>query len=145
MTLAVDTDVLAHWAMAGTERHVSARALIEAELLRPDGRLALASQVVWEFLHVVTDARRFENPMPMNTAIQTARDLWDARDALRIMPSPRWVQRTLELMTSLNLGRKRILDTALAAALDLAGISRLATFNGRHFSVFPFIDVVQPS
>jgi predicted nucleic acid-binding protein len=42
------------------------------------------------------------------------------------------------------LGRKRILDTALAATLEAARIRRLATFNGRDFEVFGFLEVVEP-
>jgi predicted nucleic acid-binding protein len=52
--------------------------------------------------------------------------------------------RTLELMERHRLGRRRILDTALAATLEGAGIRRLATFNGDGFRVFPFLDVVEP-
>lgn len=52
--------------------------------------------------------------------------------------------RTLEFLDSLSLGRKRILDTALAATLELAGVRRLATFNRKDFEVFPFLELVSP-
>jgi predicted nucleic acid-binding protein len=44
-----------------------------------------------------------------------------------------------------RLGRKRLLDTMLAAILESAGIDRLATFNGDDYAVFPFLDVVEPT
>ena len=46
------------------------------------------------------------------------------------------------MIRTLNLGRKRILDTAFAATLEAAGVQRLATFNARDFAVFPFLEVV---
>lgn len=42
-------------------------------------------------------------------------------------------------------GRKRVLDTVLAATLESAGVSRLATFNVDDFSVFGFLEVVSPA
>lgn len=38
----------------------------------------------------------------------------------------------------------RALDTSLAATLESCGVSKLATFNGRDFGVFSFIEVVEP-
>ncbi|MFY9826832.1 MAG: hypothetical protein WAM82_36090 [Thermoanaerobaculia bacterium] len=58
------------------------------------------------------------------------------------MPSLRVLPRTLELMADLQLGRKRILDTALAATLELAGIRRLATFNPSDFKIFKFLEII---
>ena len=37
-----------------------------------------------------------------------------------------------------------VLDLALAATLECAGVSRLATFNGRDFAVFDFLEVIEP-
>lgn len=47
-------------------------------------------------------------------------------------------------MASRGPGRKRILDTALAATLEAAGVSRLATLNGRDSQVFGFLEIVDP-
>jgi len=144
MILGVDTDVLVNWAMEGAPRHRASRRLLEKELGRPAGRLGLTTQVLFEFLHVCTDPRRFEAPLSMDRANDVARDIWSASDVERIQPGPAVFERTLELLLSLKLGRKRILDTALAAALESAGVHRLATFNGRDFAVFPFLEVVTP-
>jgi predicted nucleic acid-binding protein len=43
------------------------------------------------------------------------------------------------------LGRKRILDTVLAAVLESAGVEQLASFNGSDYRVFGFIQVVEPA
>jgi predicted nucleic acid-binding protein len=142
--LALDTDVLVSWAMTGAPRHHGARRLVEREIREPGGRLALAPQVLFEFVHVCTDPRRFESPLSVAGATAFARDLWDSREVVRVTPGPGVLHRTLELLTKLRLGRKRILDTALAATLEAAGIRRLATLNRPDFEVFPFIEVVSP-
>jgi predicted nucleic acid-binding protein len=143
--LALDTDVVISWLMAGSSRHAVVRSAVEGELRRSGGAVALVPQTLHEVLHVATDPRRFERPLPMKEALQLVRLLWEARDVVRIQPGPQVPLRTLELMERHHLGRKRILDTALAATLEGAGIRRLATFNGDDFRLFPFIDVVEPA
>ena len=50
-----------------------------------------------------------------------------------------------DLLTRFRLGRKRILDTALAATMEAAGIKKLATLNKKDFEVFPFLELIVPS
>lgn len=145
MILGVDTDVLVAWAMAGTARHHSARRLLEETLRARGGLLGLTPQVLQEFLHIVTDARRFERPMDMATALNRTHALWMAEETMRILPTAEVVPRTVELMSRFRLGRKRILDTALAATLEMAGVHKLATFNPSDFEIFPFLELVPPS
>jgi len=143
--LGVDTDVLVAWAMEGSPRHEVVRQLIEREV-RDDGLLlGVTPQVVHEFLHVVTDPRRFENPLSMPSALRIARALWESEEVVQILPDPEVLLRTLELMNRLQLGRKRILDTALAATLESAGVLKLATLNPRDFGIFPFLEIVEIS
>jgi predicted nucleic acid-binding protein len=145
MILGLDTDVLVSWAMTGAPQHVAARRLFEREIRRGSGHLGLTPQVLHEFLHVVTDARRFSEPLSMERARTLAADLWDAMEVERIVPPASVVHRTLELMGRFGLGRKRILDTALAATLEAAGVRRLATWNGADFAIFPFLEVIAPA
>lgn len=144
MTLALDTDVVVSWLMSGAPRHAAARSLVDAELRTAGGAIALVPQTLHEVLHVATDPRRFERPLSMREAIRLVRLLWEAREVVRVQPGANVPVRTLELMERHRLGRKRILDTALAATLEAAQIRRLATFNGDDFAVFPFLEVVGP-
>lgn len=142
--LAIDTDVLVAWAMTGAPHHIDVRILIEGELATRGGRIVLVQRTIEEFLHVTTDPRRFECPLTMKAAIAFAEAVLRTRDISYVVPSAAVIGRTMHLMTSLGLGRKRILDTALAASLEAAKVSRLATFNGKDFAAFDFIDVVDP-
>lgn len=144
MILALDTDVLVHWQMAGAPWHERVVAWFRVQLRSGECRLGLTPQVVHEFLHVVTDPRRFAAPMPMADAVHRARDLWDASEVERIHPAPHTLHRTLALLHEHGLGRKRILDTALAATLQSAGVTRLATLNGSDYECFPFLEVIAP-
>lgn len=144
MILALDTDVLVSWALTGAPRHQTVRAMVARELREPDASIGLVPQVVFEFLHVVTDSRRFESPLSMPAAIELARDLWSAREVTHIVPTPTVATRAFDLLVHLRLGRKRILDTALAATLEAAGVRRLATFNVGDYAIFPFLDLVTP-
>lgn len=144
MILALDTDVLVSWALTGAPRHHTVRAMVERELHEPAASIGLVPQVMFEFLHVVTDLRRFEPPLTMEAAVDLARELWSAREVAHLVPTAAVATRTFDLLGQLRLGRKRILDTALAATLEAAGVHRLATFNARDYAVFPFLDIVAP-
>ena len=80
----------------------------------------------------------------MEQAGRLAREVWDAREVVRLLPAPAVFHRTLDLLKSLRLGRKRILDTALAATLEAAGVRTLATLNARDYEVFTFLELVVP-
>ena len=112
--------------------------------LKSGNAVGILPQVIHEFLHVVTDPRRFASPLSMPIAAGLARTLWDAREVVRLLPSQTSLSRTLELLEIHRLGRKRILDTALAAALESARIPRLITMNARDFRIFPFLETHDP-
>ena len=137
MILGIDTNVLVSWIVVGSPQHSVAYDLIKTEVGERGSSLALTPLVVHEFLHVVTDTKRFATPLSMSEALQR-----DSEEVVRVMPSLRVLPRTLELMADLQLGRKRILDTALAATLELAGIRRLATFNPSDFKIFKFLEII---
>ncbi len=131
--------------MADAPHHRAVRELFEQEVRWAGRRLGLTPQVLFELLHVVTDPRRFAHPMTMPQALQLVQNLWDAEEVIQLRPTSRVPSRVCELLERYRLGRKRILDTALAATLEAGGIHRVATLNGRDFAVFPFLEVVDPA
>jgi predicted nucleic acid-binding protein len=145
VSLALDTNVLIPWLVSSAPGHAAARALVADELARDGGRIALTAQVCWEFLHVVTDPRRFERPCSMEQAQALTRSVWNARDTQRVPEPPDLVPRVIELMHAHGLGRRRVLDTVLAASLERAGVRRLATLNTGDFACFTFLEAVRPA
>ena len=57
MTIGIDTDVFVSWTMAGAARPDVARAFMQRQVAQGRG-LAFTSQVIFEFVHIVTDPRR---------------------------------------------------------------------------------------
>lgn len=143
MILGVDTDILVGWSVPGSLRHERVASWLQRQVAAGI-RLALAPQVVYELIHVVTDRRRFEPAMSMDEAVAWVEDFWSADEVERLSSPPQVVPRALGLLRQYRLGRKRILDTALAATLEAEGVKKLATLNGRDFEIFPFLEVIEP-
>ena len=143
MFLGIDTDVLVNWMVTGSPHHESARQLFRSEI-RKGTKLGLTPQVIFEFLHICTDRRRFQHPLRMEEATSVVSDLWNGREIFQIVPQASVIYETVEWLNQLTLGRKRILDTALAVTLKQAGVTRIATLSKQDFQVFPFLEVVVP-
>jgi predicted nucleic acid-binding protein len=105
---------------------------------------ALAPQVLAEFLHIVTDARRFANPLEMSAAIALSDQWWTAQEVAHVFPGESASRQFLNWMQQHRLGRKRLLDTLLAATYWQAGISSVLTTNPADFGVFGCFQCVVP-
>lgn len=139
----LDTGFLVAAEVAEHPAHPAARARLSAFTGGGDS-LALAPQVLAEFLHVVTDSRRFSHPLEMSAAIDIADQWWTAREVVPVYPTDDSARRFLEWMRHHSLGRKRLLDTLLAATYSQAGISSLLTTNPADFTVFGCFRCVTP-
>lgn len=136
--IGADTTFLVQLELVESPGHEAAHALLHREILQPQVRLALAPQVLAEFIHVVTDARRFQTPLTISEAITKARFWWNAVEVQHLFPCGESTALFLDWMQQHRLGRKRILDTQLAAILWAAGARRLLTANPHDFKVFGF-------
>ncbi len=142
--IGVDTTALVHLEIQELPQHSTARAWLQREVLDRGSVLALAPQVLVEFMHIVTDSRRFERPLTMEQALDKARYWWNAREVRHVYPTAESSLLLLTWLSQHQLGRKRLLDTQLAATLWTAGVRRVLTSNVRDFSVFGVFDVVTP-
>lgn len=135
MTHGLDTSFLVAAEVSCHADHAVARTL--ASSLRRDGdHFALAPQALAEFVHIVTDPKRFTAPLTMPQAIERAKAWWDASDVQRVWPDEAAVSWFFEAMTKHQLGRKRVLDTLLAGTFHSAGLTSLLTLNAADFAVF---------
>ncbi len=132
----LDTAVLIAHELAEAPNHRRVRQSVAEAAKRGRARFALAPQVVHEFLHVATDPRRFETPLEFAAALQRAEFWWNAAEITRCLPDDRAMGTFLDWMGRHRLGRKRILDTALAATYFAAGVREIATANPDDFNVF---------
>ena len=107
-----------------------------ARVLAPGDVIAIAPQVLAEFIHVVTDPRRFTQPLDMKAARRVAEQWWTASDVMHAFPDAGAARQFLTWLRQFPLGRKRLLDTLLAATYRQAGIQSLLTTNPSDFLVF---------
>jgi predicted nucleic acid-binding protein len=131
----LDTSFLVAVEVACDAEHAVARSVAET-LLRNDDRFVIAPQVVAEFVHIVTDARRFSAPLTIERAMERAEIWWNAKDVDRVLPDERTVTSFLAAMTQHQLCLKRVLDTFLAGTFRTAAVSSILTLNPEDFRIF---------
>jgi predicted nucleic acid-binding protein len=141
MTHGIDTDFLVAAEIRDHPFHRAADELLQS-LLKGGHDLAIAPQTLAEFIHIVTDARRMPQPLSMAEAIGRAEFWWEATEVVRVFPDGQAVADFLGWLSRHQLGRKRLLDTMLAATFQQAGVKRLITNNERDFRVFGCFEIV---
>jgi len=139
----LDTSLLVAAEVDDHASHLAAKVTI-ARLLTQGDRIAIAPQVLAEFVHIVTDQRRFPGALGVNVAQELALEWWTARDTVHVFPDDRAVLRFLTWVQQFSLGRKRLLDTLLAATYESAGITSLLTLNPRDFNAFGPFQCITP-
>jgi len=132
----IDTTFLVEVEIKEAPGHEAARAWLGAELIKSAQPLALAPQVLTEFVHVVTDSRRFATPLTMEQAVAKAQGWWEASEVKTIYPTLDSTRLALLWLRQHRLGRKRLLDTQLAATYYAAGITSILTANMADYEVF---------
>ena len=142
--IGVDTTLLVQLEVQEAPAHRAAHDLLRREALDPQTPLALAPQVLAEFIHVVTDPRRFQQPLSVEQALAKAQFWWDAAEVRHVLPTAESTALFLDWMRRHQLGRKRILDTQLAATLWHAGVRRLLTSNPADFQIFGGFELLSP-
>ena len=141
--IGLDCNILVQLAFADHPANIKTLSIVQAETAQGT-KLVLPSLVVNEFLHVATDARRFAPPLTMTEALDWVEDFLKNPMVSLLEPTKASTDQTLLWMRQFNLGRKRILDTHLAAVLHSAGVRRLLTSNPSDFAVFTNLETVTP-
>lgn len=140
--IGVDTSFLVALAAREHPVHRTCWRLFEDEIVGRSGSMAVASQVLTEFAHVVTDPRRFERPLEMAEALALCEQWWNADECRPVHADFDAGALFLTWMEQHGLGRKRLLDTLLAASYYCAGVRRIATTDWRDFNVYAVFDVL---
>ncbi|MDX6766743.1 MAG: hypothetical protein SFU85_08125 [Candidatus Methylacidiphilales bacterium] len=142
MNVAIDTDFLVRLNIAEHPGRPGA-VLIRDQNLDAGNRFGLTPQVLAEFIHIVTDPRRFERPLAMDTALNRAEKWWNAAEVVHLLPTSEAVSRFLAQMRTSQLGRKRILDTLLASTCLASGVTHLITGNAADYQIFPGLTLIE--
>lgn len=141
--IGIDTGFLVGLAVREHPAHQACWDLFQDEILGQAGSMALAGQALAEFAHVVTDPRRFERPLAMPEALEFCEQWWNAQECRPVPVDFDVGALFLSWMDEFNLGRKRLLDTLLAASYHRAGVHRIATTDWRDFDVYGVFEIVR--
>ena len=141
--IGLDTSFLVGLSIREHPTHSRCWEVFESEIRGREASVGLSSQVLTEFAHVVTDPRRFSSPLSMPEALEIVQDWWQAMECRPVTPSIEAVSVFLDWMSRHRLGRKRLLDTMLAASYHSVGIRRIATTNWRDFRLFGVFDLIE--
>ena len=79
----------------------------------------------------------------MSEAIEAAENWWNSDPVRHIFPTLESVRLGFHWMRQYDLGRKRVLDTQLAATFYMHGITRILTSNFMDYRVFGCFELVK--
>lgn len=126
--IGIDTNILVAHSIPDHPLHGRVRKRID-QFLSEGRNFAITSGVLAEFIHVVTDPKRFENPLTMEEALESVCIWSDAQEVLLQHPDHEAHQLWLRWLGRHRLGRKRLLDTLIAATWYVAGVREIFTLN----------------
>ncbi len=140
--IGLDTSFLVGLTIREHPAHAACLELFDTDIRGVESSVAICAQVLGEFAHVVTDPRRFSQPLEMDDALGICSQWSHARECRIVEPSQHSMPIFIDWMQRHRLGRKRVLDTLLAANYHSAGINRIATTDWRDFRIFGVFDIV---
>lgn len=138
----IDTCFLVDLYWEDSPRHESAVALFKRFADDDSEELAVYYNCFYEFVHVITDARRFENALSMAEALSIV-DQWCELERVHILyPNDDSFKRTVTWLTMYKLGRYRLNDTQMASCYVCNAVFSLVTANPKDFWVFDVFNLI---
>ncbi|MGH9660571.1 MAG: type II toxin-antitoxin system VapC family toxin [Bryobacteraceae bacterium] len=135
MACGLDTPFLVQFEVAEADGHIAARRWVRHATANGQS-LALAPQVLAEFIHIVTDPARFRHPLSAAAAVARALSWWTAAEIQPVHITDAALRLFAGWMTQHRLGRRRILDTLLAATYWANGVTEIVTSDARDFRLY---------
>lgn len=144
VTYGLDTNVLIFAHMPALAEHEPVRAFLGDLVRRDDTQLAVTPIVLHEFMHVITDARRFEPPVAMTEATALVRSYLNRTNVSCLATTDEALTLALALLDQHHLGRKRIADTLLAATYIVHRVEVLVTCDPADYAIIDGLRVIDP-
>ena len=139
--IGIDTCFLIDLYWQDSPRNKNARELFSKIANNESVKLAVYYNCFNEFLHVITDSKRFENPLSVSEAISVI-DYWCDIDRVPVLyPDDTSFKRTLAWMNRYQLGRNRVNDTQMASCYLTSGVSSIITANPKDFEIFESFEI----
>ena len=144
MKLGLDSNILVYAHIPALEAHGRVHRFLLERLRTPDLVFVLTPSILHEFVHIITDSRRFETPVAMTEASALARLYLGKSNVECVETDETAMVLALEWMDRYGLGRKRLADTIFAATLIRHGVRQIITCNRRDYQIFDELEVVDP-
>jgi predicted nucleic acid-binding protein len=84
--IGLDSNILVAYEITDHPDHLRTRGTLES-LFLSGADIALCSTVLTEFVHIVTDTKRFVTPSSMREAIESSEVWWESPFILQVYPS----------------------------------------------------------
>jgi toxin-antitoxin system PIN domain toxin len=140
----IDTNVLIYAHVPKFDEHAAVRRFLLGELADSERILVVTPMVLHEFVHVVTDGRRFEPPVKMAEALALAQEYLGRPNVECASVDEPSVREAFRLLEHHRLGPKRIADTLLVATLLRAGVREIITCDPKDFAIFENVVTIDP-
>lgn len=122
-------------------RHLKALDLFN-KISESDEEIQIYYNCFNEFVHVITDSRRFEDAFSMKEAMDIV-DLWCNLEKVTVIyPDDMSFGRAKIWISMFNLGKNRLNATNMAACYAQNGASKIITANSKDFEIFEVFKLV---
>lgn len=142
--IGIDTPFLIAHTLIEHADHKTAHIWIE-HLLASQTKLALCPTIFDEFIHVVTDGKRFESPLTIQQALEVVHNWQHSHETVLQLPTEDSLKLQHDWLIRYRLGRKRINDTGIAATYYHHGVKKILTSNVRDYTVIEGIETFDQS
>lgn len=111
------------------------------EWRKTDKEIYIFYNVFLEYLHTITDSRRFPSAFTMKQALGRV-DYWQSHSRIKVIyPDEKDFSLCECWLKTYNLGRNRLIDTLIAASYYNNGITEIWTSNPKDFEIFEEFEV----
>lgn len=142
--LGLDTNVLVHLHLPSSDSHERVRATMHRLVHDESAILVLTPTVMDEFVHLITDPRRFNPAVTMSEALGLARSYLGRRNVEWAAAGEQALAHAITVMDRFGLGRKRISDCLIAATYVEHGVDALVTCDPDDFRGFEQLAIIDP-
>lgn len=106
--------------------------------------LCIAPQNLTEFYAVITSPKRVMNPLTPAKARAEIDNYYQSKNIRQIYQTDLLIPKLMELIDKYPPTRQQIFDLQLVATMLINGVTRIYTFNDKHFLKYSEIEVIVP-
>ena len=138
--IALDTNFLVDLDITVSPRHEKVLSILN-DLGKSKSEIFITEDALLEYIHVVTDAKRFQNPFSIKMALERISYINNHPHFTILHSDQDDFEICMQWIQKYNLGRKRLTDTMMAATYFNNGITELWTANAKDFEIFDCFDI----